>query len=543
MSVMKSLSHQQKNPEQNLTQYLEKFKIPIFLVVLTIGFLLRITGIRAGLPYSLNLQETEYLSNILSLIHEPFKIHFFEVPSFFLVFNSLITFICSGGNVIYALEINPQWVLTILRLESLVFSVSSIVLIYMIGEFFGSFVGIFASAFLAVSFLHVKQAQFFSPVSALTFFTLLSVFFILKAISEQDEKKDRYYLFSLISSLTAGLFHFFGLFSLIPVFISSFLNKDVKNLKKYLICYFSIFIILNPYSIFTLYNFLISFLSRYSYTFTNYHFSTFFLSTFTNLITAVGPFVYFAAVYLIFCREEYDDIALKILFFMPLLCIGIFGFCRLTDDSYVCMLIPFICLSAGLVFNLLSESKENEYIFIVMLLLALWIPFKYASKYNKTMSLADTRILATEWINEKTNEEFKIIYDKNSLQLSWFDPFSKSFLKKYAEDPDLISNPRKFELTSSLLSKKSYFKIIKRKVDYIVVDSYDMEKTLRNKGKSQKKDFYKKLRKLTPFIAFNPYLKDFDKKTRFESFTELYLPYLSLWNRERSGPVINVYKI
>ena len=43
--------------------------------------------------------------------------------------------------------------------------------------------------------------------------------------------------------------------------------------------------------------------------------------------------------------------------------------------------------------------------------------------------------------------------------------------------------------------------------------------------------------------SFNPYLKDLEKDLNSSLIEDLYSPYLTLWERERPGPVIKVYKL
>ena len=66
---------------------------------------------------------------------------------------------------------------------------------------------------------------------------------------------------------------------------------------------------------------------------------------------------------------------------------------------------------------------------------------------------------------------------------------------------------------------------------------------LRKPGNSLEKEYYAKFLKLEPLITFNPYLKETEKKIRSFLLEDLYSPFASLWKRERSGPLINIYKL
>lgn len=539
--------HQQRNPEDRLIYFIENNKRNIFFAILIVAFLIRIQKINNGLPYILNPTESGYLSDLLALIKNPFKIHSFNEPSLFLALNSIILFITSGtvnvSNLVNALESNPQALFIPLRIVSILFGVGTIALTFLIGDLFGSLCGIFASAFLAVCFLHLKYCQVFSPFIPMLFFILLTVLFSLKAYYNKEESL-KLYFFAMIFALLSASMHYVGIFSILLLIFVMSLNKDTDKIKTHIKYFAILFLALNPYVIFSLVHFLMTCLTRYMNGFDIYPFSSYLNFFITFLLQGLGPVVYCTAFFFLKYKNNFDKNSLKIVFFLPLFYIAILGFMHITQIPYAVLIAPFFCLASGMFFeSFANEYPDRRFALIVLLLFALWVPFKYSDKHNRITSLSDTRVIATEWIHENITEDYSVAYDKNSVQVDWFDPYKKDVLKNIVDDPDILSNPIKFEVTEKLLKRKNWFSLMKKKVDYVVIDSIDEEKAFRKPNNFLQKKYYIKFQQIEPTIVFNPYLKEYDKKIKYSVLEDLYSPFESLWHRERTGPIIKIYKI
>ena len=127
----------------------------------------------------------------------------------------------------------------------------------------------------------------------------------------------------------------------------------------------------------------------------------------------------------------------------------------------------------------------------------------------------------------------KIIWDKNSIQINWHNPY----------EPESLLDKKRFIITPKLLEKKHWLGYLRKKVDYAVINSLDVETVLRNPENSYKKKYYKEIQKLKPVITFNPYLLEKEKEIRHSLLEDLYIPFNALWQRERAGPLIKVYKL
>ena len=338
--------------------------------------------------------------------------------------------------------------------------------------------------------------------------------------------------------------HYSGLISILPLLFVLALKKEYVELKSVLGRFVFLSVILNLFVVIDFVFLFPKILNSYFIGYNNYHLSSFLLYLFKYLWHGVGPVVWLSAVFSLLYLKNYDNLKIKVLFLIPIAYLAFIGLFHFTELGYAVLLVPFFCLASALFFSsFYREDNERKFIFILLVLFALWIPFKYSVKYNKLMSLPDTRTIASDWVKENVSDRMKIAWDKNSLQLNWQNAYDKKELKGLTGEAVLLLNRRNFPIEYDLLKKKDWFKFLRKKADYVVINSYDYELTLKQSGQIPKKKYYLKMLKQKPYMVFDPYLKDYDKKTKHSLPEELYSPFLSLWQRERSGPVIKVYKI
>lgn len=531
----------------------------LLLLVLLVGFYFRVKSIDFGLPYSLDPGESTYLIKILNLLKHWFNPNFIEVPHFFLYLSSFFLIIVNKllgiSSIISALEVDPKTLYLPLRFVSLIFGMLTIIVVFLIGSLFNSFVGIVASALLALSFLHLKYSQLFLPHGYMTFFTLLSCFFCIKAyfsISTNLELARKLLILSTILAALSTSMNYVGFVSLAPNLLIIFLNRECfdKNYLRFCLTLFLLlFIVLNPFLIFSLINLLVFFFSSYVKSYKMYNSTSCFLYLFSFLVYGIGPVAWVSALGILKYKSYYDLNVLKILFCVPVLYFAFLCLFHLTSASYSVLLLPFFSIASALVLNLFYENyfkKDTslmKLVFIVLFLFAFYLPFKYSKKYCQLTSLEDTRILATEWIKRNTTSDFRISWDRNSVQLNWFDQYNSKDLRELGIYPELLKNDQRFLITSSFLKSRRWFRNLRRKVDYVVVNSLDYERVLREKNPKLLEKYYRHLLKLKPIITFNPYLRGVETKIRSSLIEELYSPSSNLFERERTGPIINIYKL
>lgn len=529
----------------------KKYQLLIF--VLLVALFVRLQSVKFGLPFALNPDEPNYLSKILYLTKYFLNPGTADIPGFFLYFHSLIIFLTSGtidrNIILNTLDFSPGSIYAPLRTVSVFFSVGSVVLVFLIGNYFSSLSGLLAATLLAVSLGSVMFSHLFSPFSAVVFFLLLSTLFALKAY--RNNNLDYLKSSAIFSSLSFSM-HYIGIVAVAPVLFVMALKKDFSKLKSFLSLFLIIFFILNPYSVFYLFIAVFHLLKNYFVSYEFHHSGSYLTYLFSFLIPFIGPVAWISSVFLLKYKKDYDEALLKILFSLPLMCFAILGLFHLTNAGYATALVPYFCLGSGLVissiYNKASELKSANasvkwFLLIVLFLMTFYIPLKYTLKYNKLVNLSDTRALATEWIKENSSMNYKIAWDKNSVQINFFDPYNIQDLKAVSDDKELLRNRQKFPVTAHLLKDKNWLKYLKKKVDYVVINSLDYEKALRQDSKSPEKKYYAQILKLKPAITFNPYLLEQEKNVRSFLLEDLYMPLDSLWYRERTGPIIKIYKL
>lgn len=114
----------------------------------------------------------------------------------------------------------------LLRLSSVIFSLLSIYMFYVLGKhIFNIKIARIASILLTISPFHIYYAQELRPYAAVCFFTMLAVYSLLKAL---DTGKKRYWFIYIFSNILNIYFHYMGLLVLF-----SFCFFFVFNIKKY----------------------------------------------------------------------------------------------------------------------------------------------------------------------------------------------------------------------------------------------------------------------------------------------------------------------
>ena len=210
----------------------------------------------------------------------------------------------------------------------------------------------------------------------------------------------------------------------------------------------------------------------------------------------------------------------------------VLGFLSLNSGGYSVLLVPYVAIAGGIFFSSIFSKFDNfldwqKFGCIILFILVIWLPLKNVLNYNKLIKLPDTRKIATDWILRKTSNQYVIAWDENSLLLGKRKP----------------SERKRYVINDKVLSKKTWFTTLRKKADYVVINSYDVEKVMRSSGNKQRKRFYKKIQSLEPEATFNPYYKDVESRMNKLLIEDLYLPFKTLWQRERFGPLIKIYKV
>ncbi|MCP2597691.1 glycosyltransferase family 39 protein, partial [Candidatus Aminicenantes bacterium AC-335-G13] len=194
---------------KNFNNHLSEKIILPFLVLLTV--IVRISGLKWGLPHLYHVDENRFAKIAIGYFSGDLNPHFFHVPSLhtYLIFISwkilfffgkIIGRIPQGIKFKDWFEMNPTIPMLAGRFLVALFSIGTIILIYLIGKkIFNQRVGLFASIFLIFSLTHNRLSHSMVPVVPMIFFLVLSFYFIWLIYSKGNLK---YYL---LAGLFAGL--------------------------------------------------------------------------------------------------------------------------------------------------------------------------------------------------------------------------------------------------------------------------------------------------------------------------------------------------
>ncbi len=160
----------------------------LLLLLLAIGFLLRVWGITFGLPFYYHIDEWGYLAPAWHLQVADFNISNFT-PSIYIIF-SLHRLVCFTAEILnlpaYISETcvsyanGSQTFFLLGRLLSAFFGTATIMLVYITGKkLFGQVVGLIAAVFLTFMFIHIRDSHYATPDVTVTLFTICAFYFCI----------------------------------------------------------------------------------------------------------------------------------------------------------------------------------------------------------------------------------------------------------------------------------------------------------------------------------------------------------------------------
>ena len=287
----------------------------------------------------------------------------------------------------------------ILRLPSFIFGVLSIVLMYKIGKlFFGRIEGLIGAFLLSISTMLIRHSQEARYYSLSTFLSLLSFFFLFKAVKGHDKKS---WVGFILSTILAVLSHYYMILIILVelIFLGIFLVKDPKSFlqgvkkigKMRIFLIFFGLIIITLFSFPIIQNILDQFLSGSGYAgqatfgippssffqdlFSNFSFGYSF--SYYEFLSGTWAASIFFSIFLIFLLlglitsiKKYTDqtILLLIWIFLPAIIIYFLSVSlnsALIDAKYLIFIVPgyLLCISKG-ISSISSNILKYYYKFI-----------------------------------------------------------------------------------------------------------------------------------------------------------------------------------
>lgn len=522
----------------------------LLLIVLVLALYFRLQNIGFGLPFVLALQEADQIASVFYVLGNLLTPNYSHIPDLFTYLNTVFISLVNGiffnaKLLVKQFELDPGYLIVPLRAINFLFSIGCIFVTYLIGKRLGGYTGLIAAFIFSFSLLHVVFSHIYEPLGISLFFMLMSTLFALMSDKNSTLLKQ-----SLIFAFISMFIHFIGILSLISWFIFYVFNQNKdKELIRFFITFLVIYVLLNPLFVFRiplhiqhLFNFLSSGIQ--------YSKDIYLIYAIKVLSRGIGSLFLISILFLPFFIKDYDKKQVGTLFIFPTLALLILFLFQLKPIVYFLLIVPYVCIAAGMTISSAIEQyggfpKGLQLALIFIGLLAIWLSVKSVLNYNRLSKLPDTRVMATEWIKRKVNQHYTVAWDRSSIQLNKLDVLDK---RKLGKAKNLVKRKRKyvrrqFIISEKLLRNEFWYGLLKKKADYVVISSIDSERAMRNKKNLLKKKYYKELSKLNPEVTFNPYYQGLENKLNTLFYEDLFIPYGTLWKRERFGPVIKIYKL
>ena len=501
----------------------DKTTLILILTILSISLFLNIHGIEWGLPMKWHPDERVEVDSVKNMArHLDPNPHDFLYPSFhkYLIGIALSPYFLyltlSDSLSDITIDENKATIITnmylISRLVSVIMGTATVFLIYLIGkDIYNKKVGLISSSFLACTMGFVNLSHFATVDISLTFWIIVSIFFLIKIA---DTGKNKYYLLGGFFAGLALSTKYTAILLILPMFISHLLFQiqkwqgdavisifarktyskliEISFYKKFFYGVIMMgigFIIGTPFSI-------IDFT-----TFKWYVFSQFFIrwqgyKGFSPGSPSWVSFIFylknamslplllicsFGVIYLIikfskkdkneFSKSKYTILLLS--WIIPNYIV--LGSMNVTDMRYIIPIIPILVLFGGkFVFDMMNSTNflKKISIFTVFCIILIYsFCYSFAADY---MFVHDSRYAAGDWIGKNVDINSTIEVYGYNCYLPYLPKNVKIFYPPY---PDIgnPSNHTYIEKYDNFLKAQE-----ERKPDYIVLTSFYYERYFRD---------------------------------------------------------------
>ncbi len=416
--------------------------ISLFFIIF-VGALLRIWYINWGLPdlyeEAIPLSISWRFWNIGNPGYQ-FDPNFFTYPAFtfylqFLIQNihyligNIIGVYPSLASFLQAFEQDSSAVIIIARSTSVLFDITTIIIAYkLISSIVDKRTSILAACLLALNPLHIKQAHFVNVDTPLTFFVLLSLYFIIKLMKDQSLRN---YIGAGISIGLAASTKYNGAILLAVLILAQMLQSDsMRNLIKTLtqprfllsgITSIIVFILCNPYIILRMNKFLSDFgevqrhmeIGHLGVDQTTSTIDYYILEALPAYLSWILLIICCVTIYIFFKKKETTQIVLSI---FPILYLIIIGRWEMRADRYIFPAIPILILIGSIgvmrLWDIFQKYLSNQHskvyqskifksiVVFIGLFILLIQPVVSNYKYLYPLGLPDTRAIAKKWISD-----------------------------------------------------------------------------------------------------------------------------------------------
>lgn len=545
-----------------------KVKLNYFFMLLggiiVIAFILRLWGINFGLPYEYHVDEVQYVRQAASmgekgleptLWNNPPLLKYIFLAEYGVVYvvGKVLGIFSSPSSFGATYNFDPSLLYLVARGTNTIISSLTVLLMGLIGRhIFNDNVGLISAWLLAVCFIHVRDSHFAVNDVLATFLMLFTIFAALKILVKNENK---WYMLAGIGVGLGFATKYTAFFSAFPVIFAHFLAEDVRinsfsrqNLFKlilFVIVALGSSVLASPYFIITpgkVLNGINEFLyipGKSGFDWWEIDPAGGYVFYIKSLLWGLGYaqllLVIIGIVLSVFNRSKTAVVILS----LPVLLYIYMGRQEMYFSRFIIPIIPPFLLWSAKVFDdvVVKWAVLNRRLFCVVPALVLLItvqPFLNSIRLDILLAQTDTRTLAKEWIENNLPAGSKIAFD-------WpvYSPPLSSQDKKYPNnnkvyDVIVLNGSGLFEKPTSWYKEQGF--------DYIVTSSFISDISLSNKDDDmRRKLFYKNMD--NEFILIKTFSPVKNNQQIEFVFDEIYGPMVSLWQRERPGPILKIYKL
>jgi hypothetical protein len=532
--------------------------------IIAASLALRLWGIGFGLPHEYHVDEVQYVRQAASLVETRLQPVWWNNPPFYkyiylaeygvlFVVGRLAGWYSSVGDFASKNSLNPALLYLIGRATTAIVGSLTVALAYWLGKAaYNRRVGLVSAALLGSSFIHVRDSHFAVNDIAATFFVTLS---LVAAIGLAQTGRRRWYVLAGVALGLGFATKYSAILGAVPVLIAHLYSPNVRwrprlglGLRLLALVAFTTVaaaIVGSPYFVLTpakvvrdayeaLYlagrngfdGWVIDSAGGY----------VFYLKT---LIWGLGwPLFALTLMGLLVAivRHFPKDV---IIFSLPIAIFLVAGQQRMFFARFILPAVPaLIILGAALLEKVVAsvtlKSRVARLILAVFTLVIITQPLLSSIRLDYLLNQTDTRTLAKNWIETNIAADAKIAMD-------WpvYGP-PLATLERAVPDAQRVYNVTYVGRSGLSDHPLSWYR--KNGYDYLIASSLISEIGLANKEQDiARRDFYESLPQelaLMQTVAPTPdgYAPPF-------IFDEIYGPAVSLWQRERPGPTLKIYRL
>ena len=424
------------------------------LLILLLGFGLRVWGVGFGLPDLYHADEPALVNHALSHGVGDLNPHYFKLPAllnYYLLFLYGIFFLtgrltgrfASADDFAFLFFDKPTSFYLIGRIfTGVLFGVLGIYLVYRLGKkCISERVGLAAALFLSAAFLHVRDSHYVIYDIPLT--TLLTACFLPLNPLARTGRIRHYLTFGFLAGLTAAV-KYNGALMVLPLFLTHglrVLKRGEGWTKLFLHSYLWAGILAMAATFFLINPFILLDFSAFWKDFSIQAGAEVPVGLFHHLRYSLNeglglPLLIFsmAGTILLLISKEAIETAIGAFVLVWLLYIGLFS---QPYERYALPAVPFLCLAAAVMLSWLAVKlkKESSRIFWGALSFLLIVePLAYSAYSDFLFCRRDTRTLAKEWAHQNLKPGSKI-----ALDYPFHEPrlhFSKDQLIRKSEETE-----------------------------------------------------------------------------------------------------------